>query len=174
MADYKLPIKVIILNNSGYGIIKQFQDTYFNSRYTVCLHGRRALTARSLHLHCTAARPLYAHRTVSARSPHSQCTLTAQSVHGHCTVTALCADSYFPPKNSHFRFAKQRAVSRRHVPRHVHSHVYSHVHGHVYRHLHRRVYRRVYRHVCRRMCRPRRFSATDFVSLAEVYGIHGP
>jgi acetolactate synthase I/II/III large subunit len=30
---YDLPIEVIILNNSGYGIIKQFQDSYFGSQY---------------------------------------------------------------------------------------------------------------------------------------------
>jgi len=29
-----LPITVVIINNSGYGIIRQFQDQYFNSRYT--------------------------------------------------------------------------------------------------------------------------------------------
>lgn len=33
MAHYRLPIKVFILNNHSYGIIKQFQDTYFDSRY---------------------------------------------------------------------------------------------------------------------------------------------
>ena len=31
---YDLPIEIIILNNSGYGIIKQFQDSYFDSKYT--------------------------------------------------------------------------------------------------------------------------------------------
>ena len=30
---YDLPIEIIILNNSGYGIIKQFQDSYFGSNY---------------------------------------------------------------------------------------------------------------------------------------------
>jgi len=30
---YNLPIEVIILNNSGYGIIQQFQDSYFDSAY---------------------------------------------------------------------------------------------------------------------------------------------
>jgi len=29
-----LPVTVLIINNSGYGIIRQFQDQYFNSRYT--------------------------------------------------------------------------------------------------------------------------------------------
>ena len=29
----KLPIKIIILNNNGYGIIKQFQELYLNKRY---------------------------------------------------------------------------------------------------------------------------------------------
>lgn len=29
-----LPITIIIINNSGYGIIRQFQDQYFGSRYT--------------------------------------------------------------------------------------------------------------------------------------------
>lgn len=31
--EYKLPIKIFIQNNFGYGIIKQFQDAYFDSRY---------------------------------------------------------------------------------------------------------------------------------------------
>jgi acetolactate synthase-1/2/3 large subunit len=30
---YNLPIKIFIINNNCYGIIKQFQDAYFNSRY---------------------------------------------------------------------------------------------------------------------------------------------
>ena len=34
MAALKLPITVLIVNNSGYGIIRQFQDQYFGSRYT--------------------------------------------------------------------------------------------------------------------------------------------
>ncbi len=33
IVNYKLPIKIFILNNQSYGLIKQFQDTYFNSRY---------------------------------------------------------------------------------------------------------------------------------------------
>jgi acetolactate synthase-1/2/3 large subunit len=32
--QYNLPIKMFIINNGCYGIIKQFQDAYFNSRYT--------------------------------------------------------------------------------------------------------------------------------------------
>jgi len=31
---YNLPIKIFIMNNNCYGIIKQFQDAYFGSRYT--------------------------------------------------------------------------------------------------------------------------------------------
>lgn len=31
--NYKLPIKIFILNNNSYGIIKQFQEVYFESRY---------------------------------------------------------------------------------------------------------------------------------------------
>jgi len=31
--QYNLPVKIFILNNNCYGIIKQFQDTYFGSRY---------------------------------------------------------------------------------------------------------------------------------------------
>lgn len=31
---YNLPVKIFILNNQCYGIIKQFQDAYFGSRYT--------------------------------------------------------------------------------------------------------------------------------------------
>lgn len=34
VAMLNLPITIIILNNSGYGIIRQFQDQYFGSRYT--------------------------------------------------------------------------------------------------------------------------------------------
>jgi len=30
---YNIPVKIIILNNRSYGIIKQFQDTFFGSRY---------------------------------------------------------------------------------------------------------------------------------------------
>ena len=33
IVQYKLPITVIIQNNAGYGIIKQFQDAYFGGRY---------------------------------------------------------------------------------------------------------------------------------------------
>lgn len=31
--NYKLPIKIFILNNNAYGIIKQFQEVYFDARY---------------------------------------------------------------------------------------------------------------------------------------------
>ena len=31
--NYRLPIKIFILNNNCYGIIKQFQETYFESRF---------------------------------------------------------------------------------------------------------------------------------------------
>jgi acetolactate synthase-1/2/3 large subunit len=33
IVNYKLKVKIVILNNLGYGIIKQFQDAYFDSRY---------------------------------------------------------------------------------------------------------------------------------------------
>jgi len=33
VTNYELPIKIIVQNNFGYGIIKQFQDAYFGSRY---------------------------------------------------------------------------------------------------------------------------------------------
>tara|TARA_Y100000741_G_scaffold365187_2_gene360208 strand:- start:433 stop:2226 length:1794 start_codon:yes stop_codon:yes gene_type:complete len=33
MVNHKLPIKIFILNNNGYGIIKQFQELYLNKRY---------------------------------------------------------------------------------------------------------------------------------------------
>lgn len=33
MDFHKLPIKLFVLNNFGYGIIKQFQDTWFDGRY---------------------------------------------------------------------------------------------------------------------------------------------
>ena len=34
VSSLNLPITIIILNNAGYGIIRQFQDQYFGSRYT--------------------------------------------------------------------------------------------------------------------------------------------
>jgi len=34
LASLGLPVSVIVLNNQGYGIIRQFQDSYFGSRYT--------------------------------------------------------------------------------------------------------------------------------------------
>ena len=33
IVHYKLPIKIVIQNNFGYGIIKQFQDAYFEGRH---------------------------------------------------------------------------------------------------------------------------------------------
>ena len=33
LVSNKLPVKIIILNNEGYGIIKQFQELYLNQRY---------------------------------------------------------------------------------------------------------------------------------------------
>ena len=33
LINYNLPIKIVIQNNNGYGIIKQFQDAYFEGRY---------------------------------------------------------------------------------------------------------------------------------------------
>ena len=33
VVENKLPIKIIVLNNNGYGIIKQFQELYLNGRY---------------------------------------------------------------------------------------------------------------------------------------------
>jgi len=33
MVSNQLPIKIIVLNNNGYGIIKQFQELYLNKRY---------------------------------------------------------------------------------------------------------------------------------------------
>ena len=33
IVNYRLPIKIFIINNECYGIIKQFQDAYFDSRY---------------------------------------------------------------------------------------------------------------------------------------------
>jgi acetolactate synthase I/II/III large subunit len=37
--QYKLPVRIFILNNNCYGIIKQFQDAYFDSRYTATDEG---------------------------------------------------------------------------------------------------------------------------------------
>ncbi len=39
MSHLKLPIKLFILNNFGYGIIKQFQDTWFEGRYEATGNG---------------------------------------------------------------------------------------------------------------------------------------
>lgn len=33
LKNYKLPIKIFVLNNNAYGIIKQFQEIYFDARY---------------------------------------------------------------------------------------------------------------------------------------------
>ena len=33
MVANKLPVKIIVLNNNGHGIIKQFQEQYLNKRY---------------------------------------------------------------------------------------------------------------------------------------------
>ena len=33
VAANKLPIKIIVMNNSGYGIVKQFQELYLNKRF---------------------------------------------------------------------------------------------------------------------------------------------
>jgi acetolactate synthase-1/2/3 large subunit len=33
MANYNIPVKLFIINNNGYGIIKQFQELYLNKRY---------------------------------------------------------------------------------------------------------------------------------------------
>jgi acetolactate synthase-1/2/3 large subunit len=33
MAAYNIPLKLFVFNNSGYGIIKQFQELYLNGRY---------------------------------------------------------------------------------------------------------------------------------------------
>ena len=30
----QLPVTILVLNNTGYGIMRQFQDSYFSSRYT--------------------------------------------------------------------------------------------------------------------------------------------
>lgn len=42
VVEYKLPIKIFILNNRGYGVIKQFQDLYFDSRYEATGRGYSA------------------------------------------------------------------------------------------------------------------------------------
>ena len=39
MRHFDLPIKLFVLNNFGYGIIKQFQDTWFDSRYEATGNG---------------------------------------------------------------------------------------------------------------------------------------
>jgi acetolactate synthase-1/2/3 large subunit len=37
--NYNLPVKIFIINNECYGIIKQFQDAYFSSRYIASNQG---------------------------------------------------------------------------------------------------------------------------------------
>lgn len=39
IANYGLDIKIIVFNNQGYGIIRQFQDSYLESRYEAVGHG---------------------------------------------------------------------------------------------------------------------------------------
>jgi acetolactate synthase-1/2/3 large subunit len=39
ISHYQIPMKIIILNNFGFGIIKQFQDAYFESRYVASGEG---------------------------------------------------------------------------------------------------------------------------------------
>ncbi|MDA9274287.1 thiamine pyrophosphate-binding protein [Gammaproteobacteria bacterium] len=39
MRHFNLPIKLFVLNNFGYGIIKQFQDTWFDGRYEATGNG---------------------------------------------------------------------------------------------------------------------------------------
>ena len=39
MKHFNLPIKLFVLNNFGYGIIKQFQDTWFDGRYEATGNG---------------------------------------------------------------------------------------------------------------------------------------
>ena len=36
---HSLNIKIVILNNGGFGIIRQFQDLYFEGRYEASDHG---------------------------------------------------------------------------------------------------------------------------------------
>ena len=40
MVSNKLPIKLFIINNDGYGIIKQFQELYLNKRYEASIPGK--------------------------------------------------------------------------------------------------------------------------------------
>lgn len=42
IVHHKLPIKIIVLNNKSYGIIKQFQDTWLESRYEASQKGYSA------------------------------------------------------------------------------------------------------------------------------------
>ena len=39
VVHYGLPIAIVILNNNGYGIIKQFQDSYFGGRHEATGNG---------------------------------------------------------------------------------------------------------------------------------------
>jgi acetolactate synthase-1/2/3 large subunit len=42
IVHHNLPIVIVVMNNSSYGIIKQFQDSYLDSRYTASRDGYSA------------------------------------------------------------------------------------------------------------------------------------
>jgi acetolactate synthase-1/2/3 large subunit len=39
VAHHKLPVKIIIINNQAYGMVRQFQQSYFNERYQSTVWG---------------------------------------------------------------------------------------------------------------------------------------
>lgn len=53
MVINKLPIKVFIMNNNGYGIIKQFQELYLNKRYEAT-HANKGVTNPNFEEICRA------------------------------------------------------------------------------------------------------------------------
>ena len=40
MVANNIPIKIFVINNKGYGIIKQFQELYLKARYEATTHGK--------------------------------------------------------------------------------------------------------------------------------------
>jgi acetolactate synthase-1/2/3 large subunit len=61
VVHYRLPIKIVLLNNRGYGIIKQFQDSYCESRHEASGQGysvpdfRRVAHAYGLDYHAVSS-----------------------------------------------------------------------------------------------------------------------
>ncbi len=75
LAVYRLPIKIVLLNNRGYGIIKQFQDSYCGSRHEASGHGysvpdfRRVADAYGLDYHAVRSSGMLTAAMLQGPSP---------------------------------------------------------------------------------------------------------